>query len=84
MNLDPITTLLLATMTSLATNRYNILPAWYYRYAKTKPFTCMTCMAFWWGAILTLAGTELHSLLSIPMGLASAGLTVLFIKLSER
>ena len=84
MNLEPITTLLLATMTSLATNRYNILPTWYYRYAKTKPFTCMTCMAFWWGAILSITATNLHFLLSIPMGLASAGLTVLFIKLSER
>jgi hypothetical protein len=41
-------------------------------------------MAFWWGAILSVTATDLHLLMSIPMGLASAGLTVLFIKLSER
>lgn len=84
MNLDLITILLLAAMTALAMNRYNVLPSWYYRYAKCKPLTCMTCLAFWWGAILSLTATDLHFLLSIPMGLASAGLTVLFIKLSER
>lgn len=84
MSLDPITTLLLATMTSLTTNRYNALPSWFYHFVRIKPFTCMTCMAFWWGVILTLFATDLHFLLSIPMGLASSGLTVLFVKLSER
>ena len=81
MNLDLITILLLATMTSLAMNRYNVLPAWYYRYARCKP---LTCLAFWWGVVLTITASSLPWLLAIPVGLSAAGLTVLTIKLSEK
>jgi len=84
MNLDLITILLLATMTSLAMNRYNVLPAWYYRYARCKPLTCLTCLAFWWGVVLTITTSSLHWLLAIPVGLSAAGLTMLTIKLTEK
>jgi hypothetical protein len=84
MNLDLITILLLAALTALAMNRYNVLPRLYYHYAKVKPFTCLTCLAFWWGAILTFFFTNIPWLLAIPVGLSSAGLTVLIIKLSEK
>ncbi len=65
-------------------SRYNVLPAWYYRYAKCKLLTCMTCLAFWWGVVLTITASNLPWLLAIPVGLSAAGLTVLTIKLSEK
>ena len=84
MNLDLITILLLAALTALAMNRYNVLPSWYYRYAKCKPLTCMTCLAFWWGVVLTIAASNIPWLMALPVGLSAAGLTVLTIKLSEK
>lgn len=84
MNLDLITILLLATMTSLAMNRYNVLPSWYYRYARCKPLTCLTCLAFWWGVVLTITASSLPWLLAIPVGLSAAGLTCVTIKLTEK
>jgi len=49
-----------------------------------KPLNCMTCLAFWWGVVLTIAASNIPWLLAIPVGLSSAGLTVLIIKLSEK
>jgi hypothetical protein len=83
MNSELIITMLLAALTALAMNRYSILPRVYYHYAKVKPFTCLTCLAFWWGAILTFFFTDAQWLLSIPVGLASAALTIIIIKLTE-
>lgn len=70
-------------MTGLAMTRYNLLPNCYYRIARVKPFTCMTCLAFWIGALLTIGFTQAHYLLAIPVGLSAAALTVIIVKLTE-
>ena len=83
MNSDLIITTLLATMTGLAMTRYNVLPTWYYRHVKCKPFTCMTCLCFWLGVVFTFAFTDAHWLLAIPVGLSAAALTIIIVKLTE-
>jgi hypothetical protein len=75
--------MLLAALTGLAMNRYSILPRAYYHYAKVKPFTCLTCLCFWLGAVMTILFTQSHWALAIPVGLASSALAIITIKLTE-
>ena len=83
MNWDLIITTLLATMTGLAMTRWSLMPNWYYRLFRIKPFTCTTCLSFWCGVLLTIFFTEAHWLLALPVGLSAAALTVITINLTE-
>jgi hypothetical protein len=76
-----ITTILLAALTALAMERYNVLPSWYYRISRFKPLSCQSCLAFWSGFGLSVFG---HPLYYAPfVGLASAALAIIIIKLTE-
>jgi hypothetical protein len=48
-----------------------------------KPFTCMTCLCFWLGVVMTILFTQSHWALAIPVGLASSALAIITIKLTE-
>ena len=76
-----ITTILLAALTALAMERYNVLPTWYYRISRFKPLSCQSCLAFWVGAIIQLTTCEWF--LAPFVGLASAALAIIIIKLTE-
>jgi hypothetical protein len=70
-------------MTGLATTRYNVLPRCFYKHMNFKPFTCMTCLCFWLGVVMTILFTQSHWALAIPVGLASSALAIITIKLTE-
>jgi hypothetical protein len=55
-----ITTILLAALTALAMERYNVLPTWYYRISRFKPLSCQSCLAFWTGFGLSLFDQPLY------------------------
>ena len=76
-----ITTILLAALTALAMEHYNLLPAWYYRISRFKPLSCQSCLAIWSGFFLSLF---VHPFYYAPfVGLASAALAIIIIKLTE-
>jgi len=87
--------LTLSSLSALAIARYAVMPQWFYRswLGKHKPFSCVTCLSFWTGFVLTLATSDftLDADLSIYIltfcvacGFASAGLTVVILELTER
>jgi hypothetical protein len=60
---------------------YNLLPAWYYRISRFKPLSCQSCLAIWSGFFLSLF---VHPFYYAPfVGLASAALAIIIIKLTE-
>jgi hypothetical protein len=61
--------------------RYNVLPKWYYRISRFKPLSCLTCIAFLSGFGLSLSD---HPFYYAPfVGLSSAALAIIIIKLTE-
>ena len=77
-------TLLVSSLTALAIAEYHVLPRWFYRtwLARHKPFSCVTCLTFWVAALLTLLTCDW--ILSPVYGLASAGLTVVILQVTNR
>jgi hypothetical protein len=76
-----ITTILLAALTALAMERYNVLPTWYYKISRFKPLSCQSCLAFWSGFVLSLFDNPVY--FAPFVGLASAALAIIIIKLTE-
>ena len=54
--MEVILTLLVSSLTALAIAEYHVLPqAWYRTWlGRHKPFSCVTCLTFWTGFVLTL------------------------------
>jgi hypothetical protein len=82
--METLLTLLVSSLTALAIAEYHVLPqAWYKTWlAKHKPFSCVTCLTFWVAALLTLLTCDW--MLAPVYGLASAGLTVVILQMTNR
>jgi hypothetical protein len=82
--METLLTLLVSSLTALAIAEYHVLPqAWYKTWlARHKPFSCVTCLTFWVAALLTLLTCDW--MLAPVYGLASAGLTVVILQLTNR
>ena len=82
--MEVILTLLVSSLTALAIAEYHVLPRWFYRtwLGRHKPFSCVTCLTFWVAALLTLLTCDW--MLAPVYGLASAGLTVVILQLTNR
>ena len=76
--------ILISALATLAVVEFRVLPQWFYAlpFAKRKPFSCMTCFGFWMGVALTLP--TCGWMLAPVYGLASAGLTVVILQLTNR
>jgi hypothetical protein len=82
--MEVILTLLVSSLTALAIAEYHVLPqAWYRTWlGRHKPFSCVTCLTFWVAALLTLLTCDW--MLAPVYGLASAGLTVVILQVTNR
>ena len=82
--MEVILTLLVSSLTALAIAEYHVLPRWFYRtwLGRHKPFSCVTCLTFWVAALLTLLTCDW--MLAPVYGLASAGLTVVILQVTNR
>ena len=82
--MEIILTLLVSSLTALAIAEYHVLPqAWYRTWlSRHKPFSCVTCLTFWTRFALTLLTCDW--MLAPIYGLASAGLTVVILQLTNR
>ena len=82
--MEVILTLLVSSLTALAIAEYHVLPqAWYRTWlGRHKPFSCVTCLTFWVAALLTLLTCDW--MLAPVYGLASAGLTVVILQITNR
>ena len=82
--MEVILTLLVSSLTALAIAEYHVLPQWWYKtwLGRHKPFSCVTCLTFWTGFVLTLLTCDLT--LAPVYGLASAGLTVVILQVTNR
>ena len=76
--------LLISSLTALAIAEYHVLPQWWYKtwFARHKPFSCVTCLTFWVAVALTLP--TCGWVLAPVYGLASMGLTVVILQLTNR
>jgi hypothetical protein len=61
--------------------RYNVLPTSYYRISRFKPLSCQSCLAFWTGFGLSIFDNPIY--FAPFVGLASAALAIIIIKLTE-
>jgi len=82
--MEVILTLFVSSLTALAIAEYHVLPqAWYRTWlGRHKPFSCVTCLTFWVAVLLTLLTCDW--MLALVYGLASAGLTVVILQLTNR
>ena len=82
--MEVILTLLVSSLTALAIAEYHVLPqAWYRTWlGRHKPFSCVTCLTFWTGFVLTMLTCDW--MLAPIYGLASAGLTVVILQVTNR
>ena len=82
--MEIILTLLVSSLTALAIAEYHVLPqAWYRTWlGRHKPFSCVTCLTFWVAVLLTLLTCDW--MLAPVYGLASAGLTVVILQVTNR
>ena len=82
--MEVILTLLVSSLTALAIAEYHVLPQVWYRtwFARHKPFSCVTCLTFWVAALLTLLTCDW--MLAPVYGLASAGLTVVILQVTNQ
>ena len=82
--MEVILTLLVSSLTALAIAEYHVLPQVWYRtwLGRHKPFSCVTCLSFWVAALLALP--VFGYILAPVCGLASAGLTVVILQLTNR
>jgi RsiW-degrading membrane proteinase PrsW (M82 family) len=76
--------LLISSLAALAIAEYHVLPQWFYRtwLGRHKPFSCITCLSFWTGFVLTLLTCDFA--FAPVYGLASAGLTVVILQITNR
>jgi RsiW-degrading membrane proteinase PrsW (M82 family) len=76
--------LLISSLAALAIAEYHVLPQWFYRtwLGRHKPFSCVSCLSFWTGFVLTLLTCDFA--FAPVYGLASAGLTVVILQLTNR
>ena len=82
--MEVILTLFVSSLTALAIAEYHVLPQVWYRtwLGRHKPFSCVTCLTFWVAVLLTLLTCDW--MLAPVYGLASAGLTVVILQLTNR
>ena len=82
--MEVILTLLVSSLAALAIAEYHVLPQVWYRtwLGRLKPFSCVTCLTFWVAALLTLLTCDW--MLAPVYGLASAGLTVVILQVTNR
>ena len=82
--MEVILTLLVSSLAALAIAEYHVLPqAWYRTWlGRHKPFSCVTCLNFWVAALLTMLTCDW--MLAPVYGLASAGLTVVILQITNR
>jgi len=82
--MEVILTLLVSSLTALAIAEYHVLPQVWYRtwLGRHKPFSCVTCLTFWAGFVLTLLTCD--RMLAPVYGLASAALTVVILQVTNR
>ena len=82
--MEVILTLLVSSLTALAIAEYHVLPQVWYRtwLGRHKPFSCVTCLTFWVAALLTLLTCDW--MLAPVYGVASAGLTVVILQITNR
>ena len=82
--MEVILTLLVSSLTALAIAEYHVLPRWFYCtwLGRHKPFSCVTCLTFWTGFVLTLLTCDW--MLAPVYGLASAALTVVILQITNR
>ena len=82
--MEVILTLLVSSLTALAIAEYHVLPQVWYRtwLGRHKPFSCVTCLSFWTGFDLTLLTCDW--MFAPVYGLASAGLTVVILQVTNR
>ena len=82
--MEVILTLLVSSLTALAIAEYHVLPqAWYRTWlGRHKPFSCVTCLTFWVSTLLTLLTCDW--MFAPVYGLASAGLTVVILQVTNR
>ena len=76
--------LLISSLTALAIAEYHVLPQWWYStwLVRHKPFSCVTCLTFWVTVLLTWS--TCGWVLAPVYGLASAGLTVVILQVTNR
>jgi hypothetical protein len=77
-----ISIILICSLAALAINQYYIMPSWYYKYFKFKPFNCLTCSNFWMALMASLIAG--HYYMAPMIALASVGLSINIIKLTEK
>jgi apolipoprotein N-acyltransferase len=87
--MELILPLLVSSLAALAIAEYHVLPQWWYKtwLAKHKPFSCVTCLSFWIGFTVGITVFDFNAvviLAAILYGLASAGLTVVILQLTNR
>jgi len=82
--MELILLLIVSSLAALAIAEYYVLPGWWYKtwLGRHKPFSCVTCLSFWTGFVLTLLTCDW--MLAPVYGLASAGLTVVILQLTNR
>ena len=82
--MEVILTLFVSSLTALAIAEYHVLPqAWYQTWlGRHKPFSCVTCLTFWTGFVLIMLTCDW--MLAPVYGLASAGLTVVILQITNR
>jgi len=82
--MELILLLLVSSLAALAIAEYYVLPGWWYKtwLGRHKPFSCVTCLSFWLGVCLTLLTCDW--MLAPVYGLASAGLTVVILQITNR
>ncbi len=82
--MEVILTLFVSSLTALAIAEYHVLPQVWYRtwLGRHKPFSCVTCLTFWVAVLLTLLTCDW--MLAPVYGLASAGLTVVILQVTNR
>jgi hypothetical protein len=83
--MELILPLLVSSLAALAIAEYHVLPQWWYRtwFAKHKPFSCVTCLSFWIGFTVDITNCDFIPY-AILYGLASAGLTVVILQVTNR
>jgi len=87
--MELILPLLVSSLAALAIAEYHVLPGWWYRswFARHKPFSCVTCLSFWIGFMFGITVFNFNAVVifaAILYGLASAGLTVVILQLTNR
>jgi len=87
--MELILPLLVSSLAALAIAEYHVLPqAWYKTwFAKHKPFSCVTCLSFWVGFTFGITIFDFNAVVifaAVLYGLASAGLTVVILQVTNR